>query len=70
LIAETIYKHILHSIEIPPLRMSLRSRKPPKEEFFIMKDNDEIKQWPSNPKVNKSGKCNKVFWLLAKPKNL
>lgn len=49
--------------------MSLRSRKPPKEEFFIMKDNDEIKQWPSNPKVNKSGKCNKVFWLLAKPQN-
>ncbi|XP_046452338.1 WD repeat-containing protein 76-like [Daphnia pulex] len=43
------------SIEVPPLRMSLRSRKPPKEEFVIMKDNDEIKQWPSNPKVNKSG---------------
>jgi hypothetical protein len=43
--------------------MSLRSRKPPKEEFVIMKDNDEIKQWPSKPQVNKSGKCSKVVLL-------
>ena len=50
----------MYSIEIPTLRMSLRSRKSPKDEFVSIKDNDEIKPLPSAPKFNKSGKCNFV----------
>lgn len=39
------------SIEVTPLRMSLRSRKPLKEEFVSMKDEDERKvNTPKNPK--------------------